>query len=309
MNTKRKTILLSLLCFFTLNLTNTAFAQEKQGKKKRIAVLTFDDKTDGSGRWWHYKHVGDGVTDMIVTELVKDGQYKVIERTQINKLIQEQQLQNSGFVSEQSAVELGKLLGVELAIFGAVSEFGYSKGKQKVGLTKLKLGVGKNKAVVAIDLRIINVETGEILSADNVREEKSSTSVGVNTRKVNYSNQKQFDESIVGKAARAAVERIIKVIDNSAAQVKWAAKVITLQGGKVYINSGSLDGVAVGETFSVFRPGQKLIDPDTGLELGSIDEKIGQIKVVDNSVGNGKASICEIVTGDMFVKGDVVKEN
>lgn len=286
------------------------FSQDvkKQGKKKRIAVLTFEDKTSSGYRWGYYKDVGDGVTEMILTELVKSGKYQVIERTRIDKLIAEQKLQQSGLVSEQSAVEIGKLLGVELAVFGAVTEFGYKEDGQRARVFGKSVSVGKKGATVGIDIRIINVTTGEIITADNISKEESNNSFGVSTRKVDFSSQAKFDESVVGKATRKAVEGIIELINKDAAKVKWSAKVVINRNGKIYINSGSIDGVQVGEVFDVFRAGEALIDPDTGLNLGAIEKKIGTIKVIDNSTGEGKAAICEIVSGSGFDRGDIVKE-
>ncbi len=304
----RKPLFYGILMAMGLSLSFSIQAQEKQGRKKRIAVLMFNDQSSSNYRWASYKTVGEGVMEMVITELVKTGNYRVMERSKIDAIIQEQGFQQSGAVTQETAVAVGKLLGVELAVFGVVSEFGYSRNNKNVRLPGARLKVGNNKATVAIDLRIVSVTTGEILTADDVREEKAATSLGVNTRKYNFSDQKSFDQSIVGKAARKAVESVIKLIDKDAERIPWQAKVVIMQGDKVYINSGADDGVKIGDTFKVFRPGEKLIDPDTGLELGTIDKEIGQIKVADNTVGDGKAAICTVVSGADFKKGDVVKD-
>ena len=144
--------------------------------------------------------------------------------------------------------------------------------------------------------------------SENVRKTKSTLAGGLRVKNFNFDNQKDFDGSLVGKATREAVESVVKAIDDIATNLPWQAKVITVNQGKVYINSGAQAGVAVGEVFAIYRQGEALIDPDTGLSLGTVDSKIGAIKVVDNQVGEGKASICEIVEGEGFTKGDVVKE-
>ncbi len=302
-------VLFSVLISFSFS--TDILAQEKQGRKKRIAVLDFNDQTNntrGGFRWYNYKHVGEGVMDMVITELVKTGQYSVMERSRIDAVIQEQGMQQSGLMTQETAVEVGKLLGVELAVFGNVTEFGYSEGKKDLRLRGLKLGLGKNTATVAIDLRVVSVTTGEILTAENVREENSATSVDVDTRRIDFSDQKSFDESVVGKAARGAVQKVVDIVGKDAERIPWQAKIAAVVGDKIYINSGSIDGVQVGETFTVFRPGQKLIDPDTGLELGTIDEEVGKIKVIDNTTADGKAAVCIIISGSDFQKGDVVKD-
>lgn len=305
----KRTYLSKLLLLLLLGLLTTqAFAQDKQGKKKRIAVFTFDDKSQSNYGWWGNKTVGNGVADMIITELVKSGKYRVLERSELDQLLREQDLGASGIVTPETAAQMGKVLGVEIAVFGAVTEYGFKKENTGVRIGGTGLGVGKQSAVTGLDLRMVNTSTGEILTAENVRAQRNALSGNVNVKNVSFDNERSFDESLVGKSAREAVEKVVALVNEKAETIPWSAKVITVQGGQVYINSGSQDGVQVGEVFVVMRKGKALVDPDTGLELGSVDSEIGRIKVVDNSVGNGKASICSIVSGTGFDRGDVVKE-
>ena len=282
---------------------------QKQGRKKRIAVFAFDDKSDSNWSWWGNKGVGEGMSDMVTTELVKTGQFSVIERDRLNELLREQDLGASGAVTKESAAQMGKILGVELAVFGAVTEFGYKNSKTNVNVPRTGIRVGKQSAVAGMDIRIVNTSTGEILTAENVREQKSTLAGGVRIKNLRFDNQQSFDESLVGKVARKAIDRVVELVTDNAESVKWQAKVIMMKDGKVYINSGANDGVQVGEVFTIMRPGEELIDPDTGISLGATTSKIGKIKVVDNSsIGNGKASICEVVDGSNFQKGDLVNE-
>ena len=74
-----------------------------------------------------------------------------------------------------------------------------------------------------------------------------------------------------------------------------------------FINAGSEAGVQVGDEFVVYRAGEELIDPDTGISLGTVDSKIGVIKVTNNMVGNGKAAECQAVSGSGFQRNDLVR--
>lgn len=286
----------------------TSTIAQKAAHKKRVAVFMFDDKSDSNFGWYGSKSVGEGVSDMIVTELVQSGLFRVIEREQLNALLREQDLGTSGIVTPESAAKIGQLLGVEIAVFGSVSEFGYKRDETGVRVRGTRVGVGKQSAVAGIDLRLVNTSTGEILLAENVRETKNALSGSLDVKQVSFQNQKDFDQSLVGKVTREAVVKVVQLVNNHSERVPWQAKVVTAQAGKVYINSGALDGVELGETFKVYRKGEALIDPDTGLELGSIDREIGSIRVDDNKVGDGKASACSIVSGSGFEKGDVVKQ-
>jgi len=278
--------------------------------KKRVAVFDFEDKTEHRWRWWNGQPVGHGMADMLTTELVKSGKYQVIERQAIAKIMQEQRLGQSGAITSQSAAEVGKLLGVELAIIGSVTEFGYKKSNVGGFLKKKGLGLGIQtaSASVGIDIRFINTNTGEILAADNVRKEKSKKGLKVDTRQFSFKNKNAFDESLVGKATREAIKEIMNKIDSQMQSMPWEAKIIKLAGNTVYINVGAEAGVNVGDVYAVYSKGEELIDPDTGLSLGAEETKVGEIEVTTNNIGNGKASKCIIKSGSGFKQGDLVRQ-
>jgi len=278
--------------------------------KKRVAVFDFEDKTEHRWRWWNGQPGGHGMADMLTTELVKSGKYQVIERQAIAKIMQEQRLGQSGAITSQSAAEVGKLLGVELAIIGSVTEFGYKKSNVGGFLKKKGLGLGIQtaSASVGIDIRFINTNTGEILAADNVRKEKSKKGLKVDTRQFSFKNKNAFDESLVGKATREAIKEIMNKIDSQMQSMPWEAKIIKLAGNTVYINVGAEAGVNVGDVYAVYSKGEELIDPDTGLSLGAEETKVGEIEVTTNNIGNGKASKCIIKSGSGFKQGDLVRQ-
>jgi curli biogenesis system outer membrane secretion channel CsgG len=288
-------------------LAGSLLAQGSQ-MKKRVAVFSFEDKTNHQYHWWTGQPVGEGMADMLITDLVKSGRYQVLERTEIQKIMDEQALGQSGAVTQESAAKVGQMLGVELAVIGAVTEFGWAEGNMGGSLAKTGLGLGvkTSSATVAVDVRLVNTTTGEILAADNVRKTESKKGLSVNTNAFDFDNRDKFDQSIVGKATRQAIDEIVKKIDDNMANVKWQAKVIKADG-QVFINAGAASGIENGQQLLVFRAGEELVDPDTGISLGSEESQIGVIEVVNNNVGNGKASTCKIISGGGFQRNDMVR--
>lgn len=82
------------------------------------------------------------LTDRLSSELVKTGGITVVERGQMNQILEEQDFQMTGCTSDECAVEVGQLLGVSQMIAGSIG---------KLGNTFL------------LDVRIINVQTGAII--------------------------------------------------------------------------------------------------------------------------------------------------
>ncbi|MCD6117829.1 hypothetical protein J7K93_12495 [bacterium] len=276
--------------------------------KRRIAVFSFEDKTSHPYRWWNGGSPGDGMADMLVTTLVKNGKYRVIERQEIDKIMQEQNLGQSGRVTQQSAVAIGRLLGVELAVFGSVSEFGYKKSSTRGRIKGIGIGVKKQSATVAIDVRIVNTTTGEILAAENVRKEESSSGLSFSSRNGRFNDRTSFDNSLVGKATRNAVNAVVALIEKQMEVMPWSGKIILVKGSIIYIKPGSEGGVKTGDLFTVYSKGEELIDPDTGLSLGVEEKKTGVIKITGLITG-GKAAKAVIVSGRGMKKGDIIKVN
>ncbi len=294
--------LLLLISFLGVGISQTPVV------KKRIAVFSFEDKTNHKNRWWSGQSVGEGMADMLITELVKSGRYQVIERQDLARVMEEQSLGLSGAVTQESAAKVGQLLGVDLAVIGAVTEFGWSEDNMGGSLNQKGLGLGlkTTAATVAIDVRMVNTSTGEILSAENVRKKESKKGLSLNSKEFDFENRDKFDDSIAGKATRAAIDEIVHKIDINAGGLVWQAKVIKADES-VYINAGAASGLVQGQQLLVFRPGEELIDPDSGLSLGAEESQVGVIEVVNNTVGNGRASACKIINGSGFQRNDIVR--
>ena len=143
--------------------TSLLIGQDLKNLKKRVAVVDFEDAA-GYGH-----NIGNGLSDMLVTALVESKKFIVIERQELNKIMQEQGLGMSGAVTPQSAAKVGQLLGVELMITGSVSEFGTKKDKVGGSLGSLSgfnLGMSTESARSVVDIRLVNTNTGEIIAAN-----------------------------------------------------------------------------------------------------------------------------------------------
>ena len=140
--------------------------------KPRIAVIEFKNKADN--QWW-YHGGAEAMQDVFVTELVKSGKFRVVEREQLAALMEEKNLTLSGDVDPSTAVRIGKLLGVNYLLTGAVTEY----GNTDVGGGGFGVSAGKRKFVAAMNARLIDTSTGEIVWADEAREEEASVKVSV----------------------------------------------------------------------------------------------------------------------------------
>lgn len=84
----------------------------------KIAVLSFRD-TASNGHSY-----GDVLSEMITTAFIKSKYFELIERSQIQKVLEEQQFSVSGSVDSDTAIELGRILGVDYLVVGSVARLG-----------------------------------------------------------------------------------------------------------------------------------------------------------------------------------------
>jgi hypothetical protein len=81
--------------------------------------------------------------------------------------------------------------------------------------------------------------------------------------------------------------------------------IVKVDGGLAYINAGASAGVRVGSVFVIYSAGEDLVDPDTGLKLGSTERPIGSIQITEVQE---KFSVGSVRSGSGAMKrGDRVK--
>jgi hypothetical protein len=208
-------------------------------------------------------------------------------------------------VTAQTAPQLGKLLGVAAIVYGSVSEFGYMASETSGGIPGLGgAGFSKTTARVSIDVRLIDTTTAEIILAETGSDEKSQVGLKLSTQDFSFGHDGKFDQTLVGKATREAIDDLVESIVQALEDVPWTGRIVKASGAKIYLNAGQSVGITAGMRFSVYRMGEALIDPVTGLDLGAEEELLGVIEASDIKE---KYSICSLVSGSGFDAGDMVR--
>lgn len=186
---------------------NSAWALDFKKKSKDgplCAIMDFENKT--AEHWWGSR-LGKAAADVLSTELVKGTPLRCMEREKLDAIMQEKNLSASGLTTPDTYVKMGGLLGVKYIITGAVTSF----GEKQVGGYAMSVG-GKLKTYhTAIDVRIIDTETGEIVFADSADAEKH----GLNIHLGGVGGGEDFDEDACNKLFRIAAKDMAKKINES----------------------------------------------------------------------------------------------
>lgn len=158
-----------------------AQAERYDGPKARIAVNKFTNKSvSGQGK------LGQGMADMLTTALFQSNRFIVLDRTDSDAIIKEQDLGASGRIKQRTAPSIGEMEGAELMVTGAVTVFkddaGGAIGGVGVplgGAAAIGLGGGTKNAYMAIDVKVVDVRTGRIVAATTVEGKSTDWFAGL----------------------------------------------------------------------------------------------------------------------------------
>jgi curli biogenesis system outer membrane secretion channel CsgG len=280
-----------------------AVAQAPAPARKRLAVIDFDYATVHAyvhDIWGSNVDIGKGIADMLVNQLVRNGTYSLVERKQLDRILQEQNFQQSGRADASTAAQLGRLLGVDAIVIGSITQFGRDDKKLGVGGGVRVGGVGiggigrrSSKAIVGIDARIVDVRTAEILGvATGFGESKRSGATlvggaavgGVAAGGAFDMQSSNFASTILGEATRLAVDSLVTELVGAQSRITETVAAISglvadVAGSELIINVGTSAGVRVGTEYAVVRPGREIRDPSTGRVLRRMTTAVGKIKI------------------------------
>src|SRR3954468_2487974 len=124
------------MALFAATIAVPIHGQTAAKRRPRIAVMDFDYatvQTVSAAVFGTNVDIGKGIVDLLVTDLVKDGSYSVIERKALDKILAEQNFSNSDRANPTSAAKIGKLLGVDAIIVGSVTQFGNETKNTNLG--------------------------------------------------------------------------------------------------------------------------------------------------------------------------------
>ncbi|HEU4683535.1 MAG TPA: FlgO family outer membrane protein [Nitrospira sp.] len=121
----------------------------KENHISRLAVLPMADAAQKTNT-----PLGNYLTERVTNELYKPGGVKIVERSQLQRVLDELNLTMRGNFDEASVKKIGRMLGVDALLMGTYAELGSD--------------------TVELNSRIVTVETAEIMGVGTIQIPRSS---------------------------------------------------------------------------------------------------------------------------------------
>jgi curli biogenesis system outer membrane secretion channel CsgG len=287
-----------------------------KGPKRVVAVARFDavgSFTAVYGNW----DVGGGLEAMLITALMESNRFIVVERAQIQPILAEQQMKQSGLVNPTTGPAAGNITGVHAFIIGSVTSFGQADegGGVSIGAggTGGLLGAFTGGASqqsqsgkVTIEVRYVNATTSQIMDTVTISEEIESSSWSLNAGYKGLAlGTNQFYNTPLGEATRSCITRAVQQLATELSNVPWSGLVVDYDGTELYINAGTSSGMKSGDKLVIERIAKTLTDPSTGEVLKIQKQKIGllTLKSVEDRISSGAFQALDLTKPQ---RGDLV---
>ena len=261
--------------------------------------------------------VGDGLAEMLITELTKLGKFRLLESTTLEEIKTEIKMGDDGWIAPDEKVEKGHWQGADYMFVGKITRFG-SKNKSFGGgsgwgsLLPIPGGfdVKTTEADVQIDWRIVDASSRAIVKSGRGTGKEKGTSWGFGSAGGSgFVREHEFLDSALGKATMKAIDEIVAALGqlkvgpgqrtklqesklaDAAAKDKAAQEALRATPGVVEAVTPQFLVVSLGEKHGL-KPGDKL----ELYEVSEVRNKKGEIVMRDEKRA-GEVTV-ESVSGD-----------
>jgi curli biogenesis system outer membrane secretion channel CsgG len=280
---------------------------EFAGKRTRVGVLEVDNNsstssftvTDSSGNTYESEWNMSGGTvpvngiEAIVTDTMhRSGRFRLVERAVLSDVLGEQDLATSGRVAQPSAAATGQVLGAEILLQVVITDYEENTSGKSGGVGGLfrkvpligGVGVKSGKGRVGLNFRLIDATTSEVLytkQVESVIKESGLTLAGAGWTgdALLGGFMSSYAKTPIGQAVIAGINKGVYDVVKEIGMRPAEGSVVKAEGNRVWLNIGD-EGVDMGDRLTVMAKGEELIDPETGISLGSSDTPIGDIEVI-----------------------------
>lgn len=242
--------------------------------------------------------VREAIDPLLTDRLTNTRKFKIIARADLDKVLKEQALGDSGNCnpSDPKVAKSFLLAGAE---YGLVFELlHFQDVTSRIEISSVAR-VTRRVSFSAVG-KLYNTTTGQVEESISIPVTELAPSVSDVRTNVKSEADGDVTDAMLVESARAIAE----IMANRAIDVMFPAKVVARTGKQITINRGDGTAIFPGQPWRVFTAGKPLIDPDTNEVIGREEVAKGRVKIVSVMP---KASTAEVVDDEGIDVGMILR--
>lgn len=296
---KNSVIRLEALMLIILGLTvfvsMPAFAEARQKPRVAINMLLVNDGINK----YALKHLNLlKLLSEMEASIQAARKFEVLSRNKANlSAVRKEQKFAKSDLAKGNAAQEGSLVNADFLIIPTVQSFVFYRSAKPVPNLAGKY-VRRDSGRLEINAQVLDTGTGAIKTTFYMK-----SSFATKDQVVNGKGGAPSGAHFTAMAKKVSAQMADQLIDTV-----FPMRVLNSKNGQVWINRGGDGGLKKGDTLNVYRPGEALIDPDTGENLGSAEALVTKVKVARV---NPKFTIAEIIgkgANGPVQKGDILRK-
>lgn len=263
---------------------------EKAGEKflkRKVAIARFSNETQhGKGLFGtNSPSLGKKAKDILSAKLASTNKFIFLEEFNEQEVISK--LENAG--SDVS----GSGLSSNYLIVGSISEFGRRTTGESGPFSRSKTQTAR----AGVNLRIIDAQTNEVIFSEEATGKGSSQAYST----LGAGSASGYNSALNDKAISAAISKLVSDVIENLTDRPWRSYILFKKGESFLIAGGQNQGIDKGDTFGVFKQGDKVENPQTGRTIKMPGEQIATIQVNNftESQNGEELSVCTVVDGQI----------
>jgi curli biogenesis system outer membrane secretion channel CsgG len=243
------------------------------------------------GKTLEIGRVVESLDGHLISALGAVGKFNIVARSDLAKLMREQDIGASGIIDITTAAASGKVKGLENMVVVTVDSF-----NEQNQVRDFSSGRSARSRLfqLSAQAKIFATDTGELIDAPNFQIEQREVRDQVRDEKLDSEATDQMMPLLAREMAEKVARKVVETL--------YPAKIIDIEGKVVTINRGLAMGVTAGEVWTAYGP-TKTITDDSGEVIKRKGLLLGRVRItsVESNYSQG-----EIIEGTGIVVGSVL---
>ena len=256
--------------------------------KRKVAIGRFTNETNYGKGFFDKSNentIGRQAMDILSTRITQSEKFIMLEREDMDLINSELKMNNLNNLN----------IAADYLIIGSISEFGRNTTGEVGVFSRTK----KQSAYAKVNIRLVDVSTGQLIYSEEGAGEAFSevgTVLGAGTRA-------GYDSSLNDKVISAAISKLVNNIIENLTEKPWRSYILSFKDGVIVIAGGKTQGIMIGDNFNIFKKGQIVTNPQTGMKIelpGELISKVIVTQIMGNNI-NDEISTAEVLNGEIDI--------